>query len=105
MAAAVPQKIANWMSDRMDRLSRMQITLGRSKTGAASPTSDSRGLTDENDIGLELGASVGQYESKASHSSIKPVSDPWMENNGIMVTTEVTLTVTQEERIEQVLGF
>lgn len=106
MAAAVPQRIANWMSDRMGRLSRMQITLGRSKTGATSPTSDSRGLTDENEIGFELGSSaMAQYESKASHSSIRPVQDPWMENNGIIVTTEVTLTVTQEERIERVLGF
>lgn len=106
VAAAVPGRIANWMSDRMGRLSRMQITLGRSKTGATSPTSDSRGLTDENEIGFELGSSaMAQYESKASHSSIRPVQDPWMENNGIVVTTEVTLTVTQEERIERVLGF
>lgn len=90
----------------MGRLSRLQTTLGRSKTGAASPTSDSRGLTDEHDVGFELGSSATAHcDSKASQSSERPVADPWGQKNAILVTTEVTLTVTQEERIERVLGF
>ncbi|ROW12208.1 hypothetical protein VMCG_00348 [Cytospora schulzeri] len=106
VAAAVPQRMSSWMSERIGRLSRLHTTLGRSKTGAASPTSDSRGLTDENEIGFELGSSAtAQYESKASQSSVRPIVDPWMQKDAILVTTEVTLTVTQEERIEQVLGF
>lgn len=106
MAAVVPQRTANWMSERMGKLSRLQTTLGRSKTGAASPTSDSRGLTDDHEVGLELGSSAtAQYESKASQSGARPVEDPWGQMNAILVTTEVTLTVTQEERIERVLGF
>lgn len=107
MAAAVPQRIGSWMSERMGRLSRLQTSLGRSKTGAMSPTSDSRGLTmDEHDVGFELGSSATAHcESKASQSSARPVEDPWGQKNAILVTTEVTLTVTQEERIERVLGF
>lgn len=85
----------------------MQSTFGRGKSGAASPHSDSRGLTDESDLVLELGTSGMTYsEAKYSQGDVRRISDPWAENNAIVVTKEVTLTVvSQEDQIENVIGF
>ncbi|KAK7741981.1 hypothetical protein SLS53_004564 [Cytospora paraplurivora] len=84
----------------------MHSTLGRSKTGAASPNSDSRGLTDDSEIALELGIPGTTYcEVKHSKGDARRISDPWAENNAIVVTKEVTLTVSQEDQIENVIGF
>ncbi|KUI65185.1 hypothetical protein VM1G_00601 [Cytospora mali] len=109
VAAAVPRQISNWISERMERLTLIQSSRGRSKTGGAtSPTSDSRGLTctDEHDLCIELGTTTtSQIEAKHGVGSSILNDDPWLQANGILVTKEVTLTVTQEQRIEQVLGF
>lgn len=95
------------MSERLSKLSRIHTSLGRSRTGASSPTSDSRGLTDESE-GLELGIGPPtrvHVESGKGH--LRHSSSPWLQmgKDGIVVTKEVTLTVTQEERIERVIGF
>lgn len=106
LAAMVPRRLANWMSDRMARISRLNSTvLGRSKTGV-SMTSDSRGLTDDTEMALELGAGI----PTKSHVEVAPneqkvVTDPWMENQGIIVTTDIKVEVSQEDRIERVIGF
>lgn len=93
----------------MANLSRISTSLGRSKTGgASSPTSDSRALTDESDLCYELGMPAStQYEVRLGKGDIRQSSNPWLQlgGDGILVTKEVTLTVTQEERIERVIGF
>lgn len=106
VAAAVPKRFANWMADRMARISRLQSTvLGRSKTGV-SMTSDSRGLTDDTEMALELGAGIPtKARVEVAPNEQKVVTDPWMENQGIMVTTDIKVEVSQEDRIERVIGF
>jgi hypothetical protein len=90
----------------MTRISRLQSTvLGRTKTGA-STTSDSRGLTDDTETALELGTGIPIKACvEVAPNEHKPVTDPWMENQGIMVTTELKVEVSQEDRIERVIGF
>lgn len=94
------------MSDRMARISRLQSTvLGRSKTGV-SMTSDSRGLTDDTEMALELGAGIpNKARVEVVPDEHKVVTDPWMENQGIVVTTDIKVEVSQEDRIERVIGF
>ncbi|KAK2604789.1 hypothetical protein N8I77_007689 [Diaporthe amygdali] len=106
VAAAVPRKFANWMSDRMARISRLQSTvLGRSKTGV-SMTSDSRGLTDDTEMVLELGtAPPTKARVEVAPDEVKAMTDPWMENQGIVVTTDIKIEVSQEDRIERIIGF
>ncbi|KAL2282576.1 hypothetical protein FJTKL_10441 [Diaporthe vaccinii] len=106
VAAAVPRRFANWMSDRMARISRLQSTvLGRSKTGV-SMTSDSRGLTDDTEPALELGAGIPtKARVEVVPDEQKTITDPWMEGQGIVVTTDIKVEVSQEDRIERVIGF
>lgn len=63
--------------------------------------------TDEADLGLELGDGPRGVKSSAHaasgrrHGSV----DTGMLKKGIVVTNEVTVTYTQEERIERIIGF
>lgn len=90
----------------MARISRLQSTvLGRSKTGV-SMTSDSRGLTDDTEMVLELGtAPPTKARVEVAPDEVKAMTDPWMENQGIVVTTDIKIEVSQEDRIERIIGF
>jgi hypothetical protein len=73
-------------------------------------TSESRGLTrtDDADVALELGAGIpneARAESASTDKQKPAITDPWMENQGIVVTTEIKVEVSQEDRIERVIGF
>lgn len=69
-------------------------------------TSDSRGLTDDTDMALELGAGIPtKARVEVAPNEQKVVTDPWMENQGIMVTTDIKVEVSQEDRIERIIGF
>lgn len=88
--------------------------MGRSnKSGNMSLASDSRdalGDSDDRNLTLELGNAPGKKPAKSSahaqrgdHGSV----DWGMLNSGkgIVVTKEVHVTYTEEERIERVIGF
>lgn len=69
-------------------------------------TSDSRGLTDDTEMALELGAGIpNKARVEVVPDEHKVVTDPWMENQGIVVTTDIKVEVSQEDRIERVIGF
>lgn len=110
VAAAIPRHIASWMSERM---AKMHSSIGRSVSGSAiiphDPFDDSRALTAEISAlgrGFELGSSAtAHYQAKSGQGSVTASDDPELQTDVIVVTKEVTLTVTQEERIERVIGF
>lgn len=65
-------------------------------------------VADDNDLGIELGKdprgasnSAHAEPGQRNNSSV----DFGMLNKGIVVTNEVTITYTQEERIEKIIGF
>lgn len=79
-------------------------------------------VTDDNDLSLELGDGPRGVKSSAHAASSGPCRgdrggagggsrhmhdgvDSGMLNKGIVVTNEVTVTYTQEERIERIIGF
>lgn len=86
--------------------------LGRSK-GGLTLTSDCRdgsNGTNDDEIGLnlEMGVNPGRSAAKSSVQAGRGENgsvDWGMMNQGIMVTKEVTVTYTEEERIERVIGF
>lgn len=111
MAAAVPQRLL----DRFRRLPSTVLSRGTRKTGNMSLTS----LTGHDEggelgLGLELGDGPRGVKSSA-HAASAPRPrhgtadsaglDAGMLNKGIVVTNEVTVTYTQEERIERIIGF
>lgn len=74
------------------------------KTGNMSLAS----VTDEAEMGLELGDGARGVKSSAhaAHGGRRHGSvDARMLDKGIVVTNEVTVTYTQEERIERIIGF
>lgn len=108
MAAAVPQRLL----DRFRRLPSTMLSRGTRKTGNMSLTS----LTghDEGELGLSLELGDGPRGVKSSahaastprrHGTADSAVDAGMLNKGIVVTNEVTVTYTQEERIERIIGF
>lgn len=71
-------------------------------------TSDSRGLTDDTETALELGAGIpNKARVEVVPDEQKNITDPWLENQGmgIVVTTDIKVEVSQEDRIERVIGF
>lgn len=95
------------MSFRMARLG--TTMLGRSR-GGMTLTSECRDTTndDEVELNLELGNAPGRPPAKSSAQAGRGEggSVDWgMMNKGIMVTKEVTVTYTEEERIQRVIGF
>lgn len=97
--------------DRFDRLRRLPSeVLSRSRTRKTGNMSLSS-VTDETDLGLELGDGPRGVKSSAHAASghggrhAHGGLDSSMLNKGIVVTNEVTVTYTQEERIERIIGF
>lgn len=95
------------MSARMARLS--STLLGRSK-GGMTLTSECRDGTNDDEVGLnlELGNAPGRPPAKSSAQAGRGENssvDWGTMNKGIMVTKEVTVTYTEEERIQRVIGF
>lgn len=98
----MPQTLAN----RLARLTRLPSTmLSRSRqSGQMSLNSTS----EDHDLGMELvkgsGARAGKSSARAERQRNNSV-ESGMLTKGIVVTNEVTITYTQEERIERIIGF
>lgn len=89
--------------------------LGRSNKGGMTLSSECRdgshGLNDDEvglNLELELGNAPGRPPAKSSAQAGRGETsgvDWGTMNKGIMVTKEVTVTYTEEERIQRVIGF
>lgn len=111
IVAVIPSSIRKWMSSKMARLG--STVLGRSNKGGVTLNSEcrdgSRGTNDDEiRLNLELGTAPGRPPAKSSAQAERgeTSSVDWgTMNKGIMVTKEVTVTYTEEERIQRVIGF
>ncbi|KAF3768857.1 hypothetical protein M406DRAFT_71826 [Cryphonectria parasitica EP155] len=101
LAAVVPQRVADWLSQRMGRLSSFSTdVLTRSKTRNMSLTSD------DADYGWELTNSAFAARTGVRASPTQEDNTDWGElNRAIVVTKEVHVEYSQEERIERIIGF
>lgn len=65
-------------------------------------------VEDSDDLGIELGkdprGATNSAHAAPNHKHNSSI-DFGMLNKGIVVTNEVTITYTQEERIEKIIGF
>lgn len=111
IVAMIPASIRNWMSAKMAQLG--STVLGRSNKGGMTLSSECRDGshgTNDDEIGLnlELGTAPGRIPAKSSAQAGRgeTSSVDWgTMNKGIMVTKEVSVTYTEEERIQRVIGF
>lgn len=103
----VPSKVRKWVALRMERLGSTMLGRSSLKGGNLSLRSESR-EPDYDDRNLELGSAPGSRPAKSSAHAGRGEngSVDWrMLNEGIVVTKEVSVTYTEEERIQRVIGF